>query len=151
MKRLLGIVAIVAACATLTGCTPTVRGMVGVRLDGDGSIHGVFEACEESVFGATLMNGYVEGQKWQTIYDWDFEPGRDVDDINVFPLSTPADDQALELHAWAGDNRLEEVRFTIAEVRSLLPGEILFVSPDSYSANVIGSQEQFELAACADD
>ena len=141
-------IAIVLCAVMLTACTPAIRGMVGVRLDSQGHIHGVLESCDEPVRSVSLYVVDSEGRHLETVEEWDVPAAEDTNEIAVSALQLTAfDDRNFELNAWAGDKRLQEVRFTLADIRLLDAGEVLFTDTETYDT-IVGSEQVFRDAAC---
>ncbi|MFG3602255.1 hypothetical protein [Micromonospora chersina] len=119
--------------AGLTGCTPATEGAVGVRLDADGRLVGVFDWCrgKAGTDGITLYLSMDDGMVTDKVIQIERDPGRSARTAEEVVLLDPAtgwqtklappaldDDQIYNLRAWNKDvGAVEDFPFRISELR----------------------------------
>ncbi|MFG3700847.1 hypothetical protein ACGF5C_23485 [Micromonospora sp. NPDC047620] len=118
--------------AGLTGCSPATEGAVGVRLDADGRLVGVFDWCRgKGTDGITLYLSEDDGGVTDKVIQLEREPGRSARTAEEVVLLDPAaswqtklapptlgDGQIYNLSAWNRDGgAVEDFPFRISELR----------------------------------
>lgn len=135
MRRTVVLVLISAlALAGLTGCIPATEGAVGVRLDADGRLVGVFDWCRGKA-GTDAIILYLrrnDGGVTDKVIQLERDPGRGAHTTEEIVLLDPAagwqtkltpppsldDGQIYELRAWnTNDDVVESFPFSISELR----------------------------------
>lgn len=157
MKR--GSVAIIlaAACMALTGCSPEVRGAVGITLSASGDPVAIFEPCEGEVIGMRLFEVNASGSIVDTVSRWEFPLAPAPSEVD-FLVGTPAPDAfRFELFAWAEHpawygrthKNLVSTWFGANDLAQLDSGEVLY----SEAANqpTTGTRAQFDDFACPEE
>lgn len=168
--RRLGLVLLLAIGALpLAGCTVPVAALAGIGVDSDGHLVGYLRVCNDSIDGATLYSEGDQGESVATTADvgvW-AAPGP-VTRIASWSLSPPgAGWTALQpreplvggreytLYGWTRDNSRSAtgVTFTLADVGSLAPGQVLHWSGRSggtpnRDTNEVSSGADFEAKTC---
>lgn len=118
--------------AGLTGCSPAIEGAVGVRLDADGRLVGVFDWCRgKGTHEITLYLGNERGGVTDKVIELEREPGRSARTAEEVVLLNPTvgwqtklvpptldDGQIYDLRAWnRGGSAVEDFPFRISEMR----------------------------------
>ncbi|MGC4810082.1 hypothetical protein ACLQ29_06070 [Micromonospora sp. DT228] len=118
--------------AGLTGCSPVKEGAVGVRLDADGRLVGVFDWCRgKGTDDITLYLGSADGGVTDKVIQLERDPGRSPRTAEEVVLLNPADgwqtkltpstlddDQIYDLRSWNSDGGpVEDFPFRISELR----------------------------------
>ncbi|MEU8185135.1 hypothetical protein AB0B86_30690 [Micromonospora sp. NPDC049047] len=118
--------------AGLTGCSPVTEGAVGVRLDADGQLVGVFDWCRgKGSADITLYLGDGDGGVTEKVIELDRDPGHRARTAEEVVLLNPAtgwqtklapptldDDKVYDLRSWnSGGGPVEDFPFRISELR----------------------------------
>ncbi|MEU8286510.1 hypothetical protein AB0C01_19480 [Micromonospora sp. NPDC048905] len=118
--------------AGLSGCSPVIEGAVGVRLDADGRLVGVFDWCRgKGTDRITLYLGKEDGGVTDKVIQLDRDPGRGARTAEEVVLLDPMagwqtklapptldDDQIYDLRSWnEGGGPVEDFPFRISEMR----------------------------------
>ncbi|MEV5768695.1 hypothetical protein AB0L34_29585 [Micromonospora sp. NPDC052213] len=119
--------------AGLTGCSAATEGAVGVRLDADGRLVGVFDWCrgKAGTDGITLYLGNDDGGVTDKVIQLERDAGRSARSAEEVVLLDPAagwqtklapptldDGQIYDLGAWnKNDGAVEGFPFRISELR----------------------------------
>ena len=146
-KKVLACAAILCVGLVLTGCTPAVRGLVGVTLSDSGAPIAIFAPCEGEV-DAMLLYESNGGRVGDEVARWDFKVDREQ--FKILPALAGTDrDTRFELRAWSDqDKRLNYTWFRIADLEALEEGEVLFGDPTKHDVSLVGSEGEFLAAAC---
>jgi hypothetical protein len=118
--------------AVLTGCSPVKEGAVGVRLDDDGRLVGVFDWCRgRGADRISLYLGNGDGGVTDEVVQLDRDPGRSARTAEEVVLLNPEagwqvklaprtldDDRTYALRSWnSGGGPVEDFPFRISEMR----------------------------------
>ncbi|MGW0506857.1 hypothetical protein [Micromonospora sp. NPDC003241] len=119
--------------AGLTGCSAVTEGAVGVRLDADGRLVGVFDWCrgKAGTDAITLYVGRDDGGVTDKVIELERDPGHSARTTEEVVLLDPAagwqtklapptldDTQIYDLRAWNKDGgAVEDFPFRIGELR----------------------------------
>jgi hypothetical protein len=129
------------ALAGLTGCSAVTEGAVGVRLDADGRLVGVFNWCrgKAGTDAITLYLGREDGGVTDKVIQLERDPGRSARTAEEVVLLDPAagwqtklapptldDGQIYDLRAWNKDGgAVKDFPFRIGELRGRTSAVIL--------------------------
>lgn len=127
--------------AGLTGCSAPIEGAVGVRLDADGRLVGVFDWCRGKAGADTIILYLSEGLDGVTdkVIQLQREPGRSSPTREEVVLLDPAagwqtesapptlnDGQVYNLRAWNEDEgAVQSFPFRISELRGLTGPDVI--------------------------
>lgn len=116
--------------AGLAGCSPATEGAVGVRLDADGRLVGVFDWCHGGTDTIALLFGQDDGSVGDGVIQLERGPGRAraAEEITLLDpgagwQTTPVpsdldDDRIYALRAWnRGGGKVDDFPFRISELR----------------------------------
>ncbi|MEU2612957.1 hypothetical protein ABZ570_15465 [Micromonospora sp. NPDC007271] len=129
--------------AGLTSCSPPTEGAVGVRLDADGRLVGVFDWCRgkagTNVIALYLGSGGGGATGADPVVYLERDPGRSARTAEEVVLLDPTsgwqtkvtppsldDDQVYELRAWNEDHgKVRDFPFRISELRGRTGSEVI--------------------------
>jgi hypothetical protein len=160
----------VLGAALLGSCTVPAVALEGIGVDPDGNLVGYVRVCDESIDGATLY--YDISSRTATVPTsdevgrWEVQPP--VESTAEWSLNAPdggwTSSKRLDplepgrkytLYGWTKDNTVSAsgVTFTLADVASLKPGQVLHWSGRSVGkperdVNEVSSRPDFEAKAC---
>jgi len=151
------VLALGSACALLAGCTPAIRGLVGITLSDEGTPVAILAPCEGSVEGVVLFE--IEDGGWgDRVGRWRFDEGTAPDQFDFLETVPPIwDTTRFEVSAWAAHpgwprpetKNLEGTPFQGADLAQLGEGEVLYADPDDYGSSIVGNRTEFEAVACS--
>lgn len=150
-------VALVPVFLVLTGCSPAIRGLVGITVSDAGTPVALLAPCEGTVAGIKLYEIDPESSNRGDIKRWDFEAGSapaEFDFLGSVPQIDPV--ARFELVAWAWHpswpnpvlKNLDGVWFDFADLDRLDPGQVLYRDPDSFKDSITSDRAEFETTAC---
>ncbi|MCP2328899.1 hypothetical protein HDA40_007406 [Hamadaea flava] len=150
----------------LTGCSPAVDGVGGVRLDGTGRLVAVLSWCAAFGVPRTIILYPAESgggvgdpllrlERTGDAPDGDFlevtlaEPGSQWKSEGTIPaaLTDGSDDGGYEVRAWdeSGEHRVRSFPFTLAEVRAADPARPIltktYQGDDRYASSLLSTEE----------
>jgi len=127
--------------AGLTGCSAATEGAVGVRLDADGRLVGVFDWCQRKAGtdAISLYLGKEDGTVTDEVIKLVRDPGRSArtaEEVVLLDLAagwqtklappTLNDDQIYDLRAWNKDGgAVEDFPFRISELRGRTGSDVI--------------------------
>ncbi|MDX2554472.1 hypothetical protein [Streptomyces stelliscabiei] len=144
LRRVLAVVCAVSGAVLLSGCTPEIRPLAGVTVDGDGSPRVLVRPCGDAPYTAPTLMGWAgsyedepgEDETDTTVWETDGEWSGDAD----FPLFSPpaawdaearGEQRLRSGHTYAfvfyghtDDQANGSVSFTPADLARLKPGRV---------------------------
>jgi hypothetical protein len=146
----------------VTACTPAVKGMAGVALDGHGSPVAVLEGCGGTVSTVRLRYSDVNRSSEPDVGEWRFSGGEGNKSLNLAqpgvswrasrPFSALSEGVSYQLLGWIGAGSdavtLTPVDFTLKELRALGPGKLLIYANQPGVARTIITTSEFAQVAC---
>lgn len=148
---------LLVSCLLLTGCSPAIRGIVGIGLSEAGEPVALLAPCEGVVDAVRLYEMDAEGLLGDEAARWDFESGDAPDELDLLERVSPlsASDR-FELRAWADhpgwinseQKRLQPTWFDAADLARLGADEVLYGDPEDHNASIIVDRDDFDSVAC---
>ncbi len=151
-------VAAVVLCVAMAGCTPAVRGAVGVSISSAGVPIALLAPCEGEVTGVALSIVDQDGFQIELLKRWDLERG---DAPTEVPLEAPLTELAESHHyqlsagsqhdAWPSGEykRLEYAWFDLDDIARLTPDLVVHgFFNGGHGGTITSTRAQFEKSAC---
>lgn len=161
--RVACLVVAAAVAVGLAGCSPAIRGAIGLTVASDGLVQALLEPCEGLLTDATVYVAEGGGYVGDIAAEWSIAEDADASDNSPsgasLGLPTLDERQAYEIRAWADhpqefwastrQKRLNELEFSVAELRELPLGTVRWSSPTT-SDVLDGTEDEFRKDACAE-